>query len=300
MAFVRIAVIALVAVLCVVFVRHVDWHLLASATAGASIPLLVLGVLGNVPLIWLKALRMRALVAGKIGTARLSGFYVASYAADNLLMSQAGLGLRVALLRREGLPLANAITVQALEKLLEGIGLALLAVPLLATTELDPRLAGTIRWGLIIGGAALALVVGFVIVNRRDLKIFQRIAETAKLLRDPALATRVLVLTMAAWAVEVAIVWVTLVALNLPVASVATPVLVLVAVSLAALVPGLPANVGSFEFAAIVALASSGIASEPALAFAMVYHASHTIPVTIVGVLVGHFAHLAKAGPPRN
>ncbi|MGE5185942.1 MAG: lysylphosphatidylglycerol synthase transmembrane domain-containing protein [Acidobacteriota bacterium] len=300
MAWVRVLVIAAIAVLLALYVRHLDWHAIRTSTADAGIALLVLGTLGNAPLIWLKAVRLRALVGGKLGTGKLCGFYVASYAADNLLMSQAGVGLRVALLRREGLPLATAITVQALEKLLEGIGLALLAVPLLATVELDPRLVTTIRWGLVIGGAAFALVAAFVLVNRRDLKIFQRIADTARLLRDPALAARVLALTMAAWAVEVAIVWATLAALHLPVASIATPVLVLVAVNLAALVPGLPANVGSFEMAAVLALASCGVTREPALAFAIVYHALHTIPVTIIGVLVGQFAHVAKAGPPRN
>src|SRR5215831_17940762 len=106
---------------------------------------------GLLPLIWLKAVRLRLLIGGRVGAGKLMGFFVASYAADNLVMSQAGLGLRVALLRREGVALASAVAVQGLEKLLEGIGMAVIALPLLATPDLAPWLASAIRWCLIIG-----------------------------------------------------------------------------------------------------------------------------------------------------
>ncbi len=296
----RLVIAAVIVVFVVVYAREIDWAMIARAVAAASIPLLVLSALGNLPLVWLKAVRMTLLVDRQVGVVRLMGMYVASYAADNMVMSQAGLALRVALLRRDGVPVATGIAVQALEKLLEGIGLALLAVPLLATVELDARLATTLQRALIIGAGAFALVALVVLANRRDLKIFRRIADTARQLRDVRRAAWLLALTMATWAVEVAMVWMTFWAMHVPVTSIAMPTLVLVAVSLAALIPGLPGNAGSFEIAGVLALGTFGISDEAALSIVLVYHALHTIPVTIVGVLVGQIAHVAKAGPPRN
>jgi uncharacterized membrane protein YbhN (UPF0104 family) len=296
----RLAIAAAIVVLVVVYAREIDWAMIGRVIAAASIPLLVLSALGNLPLVWLKAARMRLLVDGQVGTLRLMGMYVASYAADNMVMSQAGIALRVALLRRDGVPVATGIAVQALEKLLEGIGLALLAVPLLATVELDAQLATTLQRALIIGAAAFALVALVVLANRRDLKIFRRIADTARQLRDVRRAARLLALTMAAWVVEIAIVWVTFWAMHVPVTSLAMPTLVLVAVSLAALIPGLPGNAGSFEIAGVLALHTFGITDEAALSFVLVYHALHTIPVTIIGVIAGQYATVAKAGPTRN
>ena len=104
------------------------------------------------PLIWLKARRMRVLTGDTIGTGRLMQMYVASYAADNLVMSQAGLGVRVAMLVRDGVALAVAVTVQVVEKVVEGIGLAIVALPLLASDDLDTALRTTLRLCLAIGG----------------------------------------------------------------------------------------------------------------------------------------------------
>src|SRR5207237_4368700 len=183
-----------------------DWHAIVASTRDANIVLLALGVLGNVPLIWLKALRLRPLVGGKVGTGRLMVFFVASYAADNLVMSQAGLGLRVALLHREGIPIASAVAVQGLEKLLEGVGLALLALPLLAAPDLAPWLASAIHWCLLIGGAAMVALVVLVVLSHREIRALRQLRETLGLLRDHKLALRVGALTIAAWLVEVAMV----------------------------------------------------------------------------------------------
>ncbi|HUJ59779.1 MAG TPA: lysylphosphatidylglycerol synthase transmembrane domain-containing protein [Kofleriaceae bacterium] len=310
----RLAIAAVMVVLCVVYVRGLDWDAIWRSTAGASVPLLLVGVAGNIPLIWLKALRMRILVRGRVGTLRLMGFYVASYAADNLVMSQAGLGLRVALLRREGLPLATAVTAQALEKVLEGVGLALVAAPLVFASDLDPRLQRPLDGCLIIGAAGLVALIAVVALTRDRPGFVQKLADTTAALRDPVLALRVGLLTVVAWLIEVVMVALTMAALGLPVGSIDGPIVVLLAVNLAALVPGLPANVGAFEMAATVALGSFGVASEPALGFALVYHALHTIPVTLVGLaglhratrarradaLPGQNAQLAKARPPGN
>jgi uncharacterized membrane protein YbhN (UPF0104 family) len=280
----RVVIAAVMLVLLVLYVRHVDWQDLLDKTEHASLPLLALSALGNLPLIWCKAMRLRLLIASKIATPRLMGFFVASYAADNLVMSQAGLGVRVAMLRRDGVPLASAVTAQAVEKVLEGIGLAVLTVPLLATQDLEPRLAASLRWCLIAGGIAVGLLAAIAIVWRKKLALAHRLADVLGLLRDPWLAARLLGLTLAAWVIEVLIVLLAVWALHLDVPTVVGPTLVLLAVNLAALVPGLPANVGPFEMACVLALGSFGVGTDAALGFGIVYHALHTIPVTLVGI----------------
>ena len=44
-----------------------------------------------------------------------------------------------------------------------------------------------------------------------------------------------------------------------------------------------PGNAGTFEAACVLALASVGVGREPALAFALGYHATHLVPVALVG-----------------
>jgi uncharacterized membrane protein YbhN (UPF0104 family) len=273
----------------------VDWAAIGRTAGDASFALLALSAFGNAPLIACKALRLRFLIGERIGVARLMGFYVASYAADNLVMSQAGLGVRVISLYREGVPMATAVTSQAIEKVLEGIGLAILTVPLLATQDLEPRLAASLRWCAIGGAITVALLAVAAVVWRRKLRLVRRLAGIVAWLRDPWLAGRLLVLTLAAWAVEVAIVMTTLWALHLDVPFVVGPTLVLLAVNLAALVPGLPANVGPFEMACVLALGTFGIDSDTALGFGIVYHALHTIPVTLFGI-PGFFRATRLAG----
>jgi uncharacterized membrane protein YbhN (UPF0104 family) len=209
------------------------------------------------------------------------GFYVTSYAADNLVMSQAGLGVRVALLHREGIPIGNAVAVQGLEKLLEGVGLALLALPLALVPDLQPWLARALHWCLGVGAVAAVVLVVLVALSSREIRALRQLKETLGLLRNRRLALAVGLLTVATWLVEVGMVLATLAALHQP-AELATAVVVIVAVNVAALVP---------------ALRSFGIADEAALGFAIIHHAAHTIPVTLIGLMSGQNALLAKAGP---
>src|SRR5438552_15012742 len=104
----RLALVGAIVALGVRFARGLDGKAILAALSGASLPLLALSALGNAPLVWTKARRMRLLLDGKVATGRLMALYFASYAADNLVMSQAGLGLRVGWLRVLGVPLATA------------------------------------------------------------------------------------------------------------------------------------------------------------------------------------------------
>jgi uncharacterized membrane protein YbhN (UPF0104 family) len=61
--------------------------------------------------------------------------------------------------------------------------------------------------------------------------------------------------------------------------------LILLSVNAAILLPSTPGQIGVLEAGAVVALTAAGVAPEPALAFALIYHAVHLVPSTVLGVL---------------
>ena len=64
---------------------------------------------------------------------------------------------------------------------------------------------------------------------------------------------------------------------------------VLAAINVAILLPS-PGNIGTLEAGAVLALGAMGIARGPALAFALVYHAAHLLPVLVAGALSLHLS----------
>jgi uncharacterized membrane protein YbhN (UPF0104 family) len=292
---VRLLILALVAVLVVRYIGRLDAHAILAAATGANLPLLVVATLGNVPLVWCKARRMRRLCGGRVGTGRLMRLYFASYAADNLVMSQAGLGVRVAALRADGIAVSTAAAAQAIEKALEALGLALTVAPILLTHRLEAWILTPLSVCSAVAAAMLAAAI--LLAPRIHHPLAERIAHAAVELRRPLGGLEVLALTVGAWLIEGAMVMITLRALHLDVPPLLASALVLLAVNMAALVPGLPANVGPFEISAVLALRAVGVGA-PGVGFAVLYHACHTIPVTAVGLIVGRRASYAPSLSP--
>jgi uncharacterized membrane protein YbhN (UPF0104 family) len=273
--------VAAIVALGVRFARGLDRQKILAALAGASLPLLALSALGNLPLVWTKARRMRVLLDGQ-RTNRLMALYFASYAADNLVMSQAGLGMRVGVLKLWGVPLPTAASAQAVEKAIEALGLALLAVPFLWLPGEPSWLRPAILW--VSAGALAALVAAVALLPR--VGRLKSLALGAAALKRPRAALEIALLTLAGWSFEAGMVTATLAGLHLHPPYVAAAAVVLVAVNLAALVPGLPGNFGTFEVTCALAAGAAGVPGAEAVSFAIVYHALHTIPVTVAGVIL--------------
>jgi uncharacterized membrane protein YbhN (UPF0104 family) len=281
----RLVLVAVIVTLALRFARGLNWRAILAALAGANVLLLVLSALGNAPLVWTKAQRMSLLLgASAPSVGRLVALYFSSYAADNLLMSQAGLGLRVAYLRLRGIPLATAASAQAMEKALEALGLALLAGPFVWLLG-EPRwLRQAIVW--VAAGAVVALVIALIALPRFGSTVTQNLAQGAAALKRPRTALALTALTVAGWILEGLMVIAVLAAMHLDVPRLPAAALVLLAVNLAALVPGLPGNAGTFEVSCSLALAAVGLDTTSALSFALLYHAVHTIPVTLAGLIL--------------
>jgi uncharacterized protein (TIRG00374 family) len=87
-----------------------------------------------------------------------------------------------------------------------------------------------------------------------------------------------------AWALEILVVSFTLRAFDIPV-PVGASLLVLMAANLALVVPfAPPANLGTLELGATLALMEYGVPKAPALAFALVYHLLQVIPIGVGGL----------------
>ncbi|HEX2570968.1 MAG TPA: lysylphosphatidylglycerol synthase transmembrane domain-containing protein [Polyangia bacterium] len=284
----RWAVTALVVVLLGRLAVQQDWRRVWGVMRGARLGLLLVVVGLNVPLIWCKARRLHLLLRPtlRVPIGRLMRFFVVSYAADNLVMSHAGLGVRVALLRREGAPWSTAVAVQGLEKAMEAMGIALVALVVQLSPSLStlPTWIGRpLRWSFVLSGAAMVGAMALLVAGAMGQGLLRRFGEAATALRRPEVALETSLWTATAWAIEVVMVTLGLRALDLP-AGLMGSCLVLLAVTLGSLIPGLPGNFGTFEASAVVALGVLGVEPAVALGWALLYHFLHTIPVTVVGL----------------
>lgn len=115
----------------------------------------------------------------------------------------------------------------------------------------------------------------------------------------PALA-RAYGVSLAAWFLETGVVYFTLHAFHLRV-SAGESLLVLVAINMAMVVPfAPPANFGTVELGAILALLEFGVPKEKAVAFALVYHLLQVIPIGIGGLTLASRSLLAAVPVPES
>jgi uncharacterized membrane protein YbhN (UPF0104 family) len=92
-------------------------------------------------------------------------------------------------------------------------------------------------------------------------------------------------LSLAGWLSEVGILMIGLHAFGLP-ASAATALLVLLGINVAIVVPGPPANFGTFEAGVVAALGIAGVGVDRALLFGLGYHLIMTIPTALAGAAI--------------
>ena len=103
-------------------------------------------------------------------------------------------------------------------------------------------------------------------------------------IRTPAHALRIAAWTPVVWLLPAAAAWAMLRAVHLDLPFIAGWV-VLAFVGIGISVPSAPGYLGVFHFAAKLALETFGVASSTALAYALLYHASAVVPITLLGWL---------------
>jgi len=242
------------------------------------------------------------------------------YFFNNILPARAGEAARViALNNRAKTPLGEIVGTVVVERVFDLLALLLL---LLCTYPWLPEISW-LRSAAILGAvvtAALAVVI--VLIVRYDARAvhwllsplrrirrpgFAERVEAAAIngtrglvaLRNPVIALRGFVLTIASWFVLGLSYWILMEAFHLSLPLDAA-ILVTVAINLSLVLPSSPAALGVFEAATIIALDVFDIPQAEALSYALVLHVLNLVPFLIIGaVLLGPRA-LRRSRPPAT
>lgn len=275
----------LAAAVVFVVLRRIDLGTLGSALSAADWRWIAVavacGVIGNTVA---RVRRWQALLepipnrqrASFVDLMRIS---YASGAVNNLLPARAGEAVRVIeLKRRRGYPTGALVAAQLAEKGIEAISLGLLfGLCALLPGAHPPPLA-------IAGALAVAAVVVLSVLPRRAPGVAGRFLHALRAVHAERSWVRSLLWSVLSDAVDLALVGLCLHALGIAVHP-AIWGMVLLSINLTLLLPATPGHLGMLEAGAVVALTAAGVAPEPALAFALVYHAVHLVPGTVLGVL---------------
>lgn len=280
----QVTTVVLVAVVWVVYLsRSVDVRSLGATLSRARTLPLVGAVALAAASPFARALYWRAI----LGTAEpvpyrlLLRYTFAANAANAVLPARAGDAMRVWWLRdRHGVPVAQTAAAVLVEKVADLLALTLLVAPL---PWLLPRLpegvARALETVLVLVGAVVAILA---VAGRHSTRL--RWLSGLAVLRRPAVLFRAFRAILATWLLDLGCVLLVMLAVDLP-AHVEDALLVLLFVNLATAIPASPGQLGTHELGALAALRLQGVPAEPAVAFAVLYHAAQLAPVFLLGVL---------------
>jgi uncharacterized membrane protein YbhN (UPF0104 family) len=310
----RILVAAAVIALCVLLARRLDLGRVLAALRAADWRLVALAGLVNVTINtaarvgrWQALLQPLPRTGSGASFFQLTAVYLAGQAASNLLPARAGEALRaVQLHRRHGYPVAGLVTVQLVETLVGAVTLGLCTMPMVPLGHAPAPLSVPILAFAMAGPAgmaALLLVARLVPANAPGGSPAAasggraaRLVAGVRLLIARLLEAVRLLGSLRVWAGSLS--WsflsdltdMMMIAMVLSAVGVTLPpaswVLIYAAINLVLLVPATPAQLGVLEVGAVGALHAFGVDDDAALVFALLYHAAHVVPPTVVGAIL--------------
>jgi uncharacterized membrane protein YbhN (UPF0104 family) len=296
----------------VLLLDRLDLRLVLDLVASSHPGLLAAAVLVNLTLnTYTRVSRRRALLlasagpAPDIGLGELTRLFFATYAANNLLPARAGDVLFAVALQRRGYRMASVVAAQLSEKFVELASLWLLIPVTLFLRDMTPRLDRALYLFLALGGVFGALFIAFVRGGGRTLPARLRVehAPRGTLLRlvhhaergfwvaldsirriaTPPVALRALAWSSGQDASDILMVGLVALAVGIHVGP-GGWLLVYLAVNLASALPSTPGQIGLIETGAVFALVGLGVGPNRAMAFALLYHLAHLIPITLLGL----------------
>ncbi len=297
----RISITLVIVVMLVLFARKVNWHDTWMAMKGASLPILLLAAAVNLASIIVKGVRwwifLRPIGAPSLAMAMKATF--AGAGLNNVLVANGGEAARVVFVaRRAHVQSAKVVATLALERLFELVGYVVLLS--LAATFLElPHSIERIRPFAVV---ALVLMLGLLVwlLRRPDvvetvagpkpatwqgrLKAYgSRFVETIGAVSSGPRFLGALLLSVLAWALQVATYQLTATAAHFPMTTVST-IAALLAVNLGFALRATPGNVGVFQAAYAAAAVAFGLDRDQAIAVAFLIQAQQILPVTLLGV----------------
>jgi uncharacterized protein (TIRG00374 family) len=267
----------------------------------------VLGLAG----LYARALRWRWLFPPGTPPAGIVPATMIGYMANNILPLRAGEVVRIYTAARrlrdtEQLGAAGAFWLVAatvvIERVLDSLAIVLIlailvflipvpaavewaAAVVLAVDVVGVALLVAVAWAPDRGRRLVARFTGrWPPLARAALTMFDTALRGLQGIRTPAHAARVAAWTLVVWLLPAASAWTMLRAVHLELPFLAGWV-VLAFVGLGISVPSAPGYVGVWHFAAKLALDVFGVAPSAAVAYALIYHASAAVPITLLGWL---------------
>jgi uncharacterized membrane protein YbhN (UPF0104 family) len=281
-----LAITAAVVVGIVLMLRGLAFGRLADALANARMLPLVVACAISVWVYVLKAVSWRIMLAPRfhLRLSRLVRYTIVAFAASAIAPARAGELVRIWLLkRRDGVDAATSVAVATSEKALDAFSLLVVAAPL-------PWLLALPAWvehGMWAFAAIAVVAVPVVMLAsarvRPDSWAGRYLAALERRPRQLAVCFFVLLL---GWLADLGAVLLVMYALDI---SVPWPgaLLVLFVVNVAISLPATPAQLGTLELGALIPLVDIlHVAKEPAIAFALVYHATQILPTLVLGIIL--------------
>ncbi|HXE58707.1 MAG TPA: lysylphosphatidylglycerol synthase transmembrane domain-containing protein [Gemmatimonadales bacterium] len=299
--------LALVAVILAKVDEEQVWRHLRDAR---PLPLVVAVILATIPF-GLRVFRWRILLradgGGAIPYRPLWHAIAMGFTANNVLPLRAGEVVRTyAISRLAGVRFATAFSSVAVERVFDGMAVILLFAVGLFLSGLP---AGTTIGGVAVASAATkagiavvaalllaALVVGFPHWAERAVRavvpasrladrlvgLIEGVVHGLHVLRSPGRIAAVALWSLALWTVNGLSFYAAFFAFDIPV-GVAGALLLQGLLIIGISLPSTPGYVGVFEGVVIAALAVYGISSERALSYALAYHVTTFLPITLLG-----------------
>jgi uncharacterized protein (TIRG00374 family) len=286
-------------------VRGVALDDTADALAGSDLRWLAPATVAFIAGVALRAVRWWALfdADGRPPLRAVARALLVGYFFNNILPARAGEAARVISLHaRTRTPRAQTIATVVAERIFDL--LALLLILFAAYPWLPP--ISWLRAAAIFGVVVVACIAGLVYVLARHeeraihwlLSPVRRIrrdgfaerAEAAAInagrglvaIRDPRVALRSMLLTIASWVVLSFSYWVLMAAFSLDLPFVAA-LLVTVSINMGLVLPSSPAALGVFEAATVIALQAFDLPQAQALSYAIVLHLMNLVPFLVAG-----------------
>jgi hypothetical protein len=271
--------------------------------------------------LWVRALRWRYLFPPGARPAGLLRAVLIGYTGNNLLPLRAGEVLRAWVAARRGQRFWTAVATLVVERVLDGLAVGLMLAVLFLTLPV-PRhvewaallflsvdlamlaaLGALALWPGPVRRAVLAATSRWPAAARRAGRLLDVVDEGLAGVRARSHLPPILATSAAIWLVLAASVWAAFRAasLDLPLAAAWT---VLAFVGLGISLPSSPGFAGVFQAAVVLALALFAVPQPEALAFSILLHGAHLVPLTLagLGLLALEPVSLAEAsrgaGPP--
>lgn len=226
--------------------------------------------------------------------------YYASCAAHQLVPGPSAEVLRVVQLhRRFGYRVGNLVAAHIVERLIDGLTMAFIALGLSACVGLpDVVHKGVLIFTVAVGiGLCLGVTLAYFGPSRAG--FLGRMSAAIRLLHSPRLwilGVGYSAIDSVAHALTVVLVGRALgIAVGTPAAFAA-----MMAARFASLAPALPGQFGVTEAGVVTVMVAFGVAASPALALALVFHVVHLVPITVVGLWQLQRLRLRYAGEHRD